>query len=164
MLLKKSQNSQKKTCVGVFFYRKETQTQVFSCDFLEILNSNSGQQLLLIFILQSLDRCFPYFQQMLITIKYTYIQITDTCILKSVHNYVICTLQQQFFTVFDGSCARSAATDWNNAKSFVVAFSQSWNKFYLKSFKEPQIYDVHTEGRLVISPVLNVWPLIIGNK
>ena len=42
-----------------------------------------------------------------------------------------------FFTVFDGSCARSAAADWNNAKRFVIAFSQSWNRFYLKSFKEP---------------------------
>ena len=36
---------------------------------------------------------------------------------------------------------------------FLVAFSQSWNRFYLKSFKEPYIYDVHTEGGLVISPV-----------
>ena len=43
----------------------------------------------------------------------------------------------KFFTVFDGSCARSAVTDWNNAKRFVVAFSQSRNRFYLKSFKEP---------------------------
>ena len=43
----------------------------------------------------------------------------------------------KFFTVFDGSCTRSAAADWNNAKRFVIAFSQSWNRFYLKSFKEP---------------------------
>ena len=28
------------TCVGVFFYRKETPTQVFSCEFLEIRNSS----------------------------------------------------------------------------------------------------------------------------
>ena len=34
-----------------------------------------------------------------------------------------------------------------------IAFNQSWNRFYLKSFKEPYIYDVHTEGGLVISPV-----------
>ena len=58
-----------------------------------------------------------------------------------------------FFTVFNDSCTRSAARDWNNAKRFLVAFSQSWNRFYLKSFKEPYIYDVHTEGGLVISPV-----------
>ena len=61
----------------------------------------------------------------------------------------------KFFTVFNNSCTRSAARDWNNAKRFLVAFSQSWNKFYLKSFKEPYIYDVHTEGDLVISPVLS---------
>ena len=61
----------------------------------------------------------------------------------------------KFFTVFNGSCTRSAAKDWNNAKHFLVAFSQSWNRFYLKSFKEPYIYDVHTEGDLVISPVLS---------
>ena len=61
----------------------------------------------------------------------------------------------KFFTVFNNSCTRSAARDWNNAKRFLVAFSQSWNRFYLKSFKEPYIYDVHTEGDLVISPVLS---------
>ena len=59
----------------------------------------------------------------------------------------------KFLTVFNGSGTRSAARDWNNAKRFLVAFSQSWNRFYLKSFKEPYIYDVHTEGGLVISPV-----------
>ena len=58
-----------------------------------------------------------------------------------------------FFTVFNDSCTRSAARDWNNAKRFLVAFSQSWNRFYLKSFKEPSIYDVLTEGGPVISPV-----------
>ena len=47
----------------------------------------------------------------------------------------------------------SAARDWNNAKRFLVAFSQSWNRFYLKSFKEPSIYDVLTKGGPVISPV-----------
>ena len=59
----------------------------------------------------------------------------------------------KFFTVFNEGCTRSAARDWNNAIHFLVAFSQSWNRFYLKSFKEPYIYDVHTEGDLVISPV-----------
>ena len=43
----------------------------------------------------------------------------------------------KFLTVFNGSGTRSAARDWNNAKRFLVAFSQSWNRFYLKSFKEP---------------------------
>ena len=43
----------------------------------------------------------------------------------------------KFFTVFNDSCTRSAARDWNNAKRFLVAFSQSWNRFYVKSFKEP---------------------------
>ena len=60
----------------------------------------------------------------------------------------------KFFTVFNGSCTRSAAIDWNNAKCFLVDFSESWNRFYLKSFKEPYIYDVHTEGAFVISPAL----------
>ena len=59
----------------------------------------------------------------------------------------------KFFTVFNDSCTRSAARDWNNAKRFLVAFSQSWNRFYLKSFKEPYISDVHTEGGLVIIPM-----------
>ena len=59
----------------------------------------------------------------------------------------------RFFTVFNEGCTRSAARDWNNAKHFLVAFSQSWTRFYLKSFKEPYIYDEHMEGNLVISPV-----------
>ena len=59
----------------------------------------------------------------------------------------------RFFTVFNEGCTRSAARDWNNAKHFLVAFSQSWNRLYLKLFKEPYIYDVHTKGGLVISPV-----------
>ena len=49
------------------------------------------------FILESLHRCFRYFQQKLIRINYTYIQITDRCILNNIHNYVICNLQQQVF-------------------------------------------------------------------
>ena len=65
--------------------------------------------------------------------------------------FVLCT--NKFFTVFNDICTRSPARDWNNAKRFLVAFSQSWNRFYLKSFKEPYIYDVHTEGGLVTSPV-----------
>ena len=60
---------------------------------------------------------------------------------------------KKFFTVFNDSCTRSAARDWNNAKRFLVAFSQSWNRFYLKSFKKPCIQDVHTEGGLVIIPM-----------
>ena len=59
----------------------------------------------------------------------------------------------KFFTVFNDSCTRSAARDWNNAKRFLVAFSQRWNRFCLKLFKEPYIYEAHTEGGLVISPV-----------
>ena len=55
-----------------------------------------------------------------------------------------------FFTVFNDSCTRSAAGDWNNAKRYS---SQIWNRFYLKSFKEPYIYDDHTERGLVISHV-----------
>ena len=35
----------------------------------------------------------------------------------------------------------------------LIAFCQSWNRFYLKSFKEPYSCDVHTEGGLVISSV-----------
>ena len=58
-----------------------------------------------------------------------------------------------FFTVFNDICTRSPARDWNNAKRFLVAFSQSWNRFYLKSFKEPYIYNGHTEGGVVISPL-----------
>ena len=41
----------------------------------------------------------------------------------------------------------------NNAKRFLVSFSQSWNMFYLKSFKKPCFYDAHTEGGLVSSLV-----------
>ena len=63
--------------------------------------------------------------------------------------FVLCT--NKFFTVFNDICTRSPARDWNNAKRFLVAFSQSLNRFYLKSFKEPYIYDVHTEGGLVIN-------------
>ena len=59
----------------------------------------------------------------------------------------------KFLSVFNDSRTRSAARDWNDAKRFLIAFSQSWNRFYLKSFKEPYIYDVHTEGGLVISAV-----------
>ena len=59
----------------------------------------------------------------------------------------------KFFTVFNESCTRWVARDWNNATRFLAAFSQSWNRFYLESFKEPYIYDVHMEGGLVLSPV-----------
>ena len=59
----------------------------------------------------------------------------------------------KFFTIFNDSCTRSVASDWNNAKRFLVAFSQSWNRFYLKSFKEPYIFDFSTEEGLLISPV-----------
>ena len=62
------------------------------------------------------------------------------------------TYSNKFFTVFNDSCTRSAARDWNNTKHFLVAFSQSWNRFYLKSFKERRIYDVHIEGGLAIRP------------
>ena len=62
----------------------------------------------------------------------------------------------RFFTVFNEGCTRSAARDWNNAKHFLVAFSQSWNRFYLKSLKEPFIYGAHTERGLIISPVFAV--------
>ena len=40
MFLKKLKNSLENTCVGVSFYRKETPTQVFSFEFLEILNNS----------------------------------------------------------------------------------------------------------------------------
>ena len=60
---------------------------------------------------------------------------------------------KKFFTVFNNSCTRSVARDWNNAERFLVAFSQSWNRFYLKFFKAPYIYEVHKEGGLVIVPV-----------
>ena len=60
---------------------------------------------------------------------------------------------KKFYTVFNDTCTRSAVRDWNNAKRFLVAFSRSWISFYLKSFKKPYIYDVHTERGLVISPV-----------
>ena len=49
--------------------------------------------------------------------------------------------------------AQGQQQDTGITTRFLVAFSQSWNRFYLKSFKEPYIYDVHTEGGLVISPV-----------
>ena len=62
-------------------------------------------------------------------------------------------LYGKFFIVFNDSCTRSAAIDWNNTKRFLVPFSQSWSRFYLKSFKEPYICGVHAEGGLVISPV-----------
>ena len=62
--------------------------------------------------------------------------------------FVLCS--NKFFTVFNDSCIRSAARGWNNAKRFLVAFSQSSNRFYLNSFKEPYIYDVHTEGVLLL--------------
>ena len=65
--------------------------------------------------------------------------------------FVLCS--NKFFTIFNDSCSRSVARDWNKAKRFLVAFSQSWNRFYLKSFKEPYIYDIHTEVGLVISPM-----------
>ena len=62
----------------------------------------------------------------------------------------------KFYTVFNETCARSAARDCNNAKRFLLAFSRSSNRFYLKPVKELKIYDFHTEGGrvLVISPVL----------
>ena len=59
----------------------------------------------------------------------------------------------KFLSVFNDSCTRSAARDWNDAKRFLIAFSQSWNRFYFKLFKEPYIYNVHREGGLVISTV-----------
>ena len=63
--------------------------------------------------------------------------------------YVIIILfvlySNEFYIVFNDTCTRSGARDWNNAKRFLVAFSLSWNKFYLKSFKEPYNYDVHTD-------------------
>ena len=68
------------------------------------------------------------------------------------HAIVLFVLYNKFFTGFHDSCARSAAKDWN-AKRYLVAFSQSLNSFYLKSFKEPYIYDVHSEGGLVVSPM-----------
>ena len=40
MFVKKLQHSQKNACDGVPFYWKETPTQVFSCEFLEILNNS----------------------------------------------------------------------------------------------------------------------------
>ena len=40
-------------------------------------------------------------------------------------------------------------------KGFLVAFSRNWNKFYVKSFKETYIYDVHTEG-MVRSPEISL--------
>ena len=52
----------------------------------------------------------------------------------------------KFYTVFNDTCTRSAARYWNDAKHFLIAFSRSWNRFYLKSFKEPYIYGVHTKG------------------
>ena len=60
---------------------------------------------------------------------------------------------KKFFTVFNNSCTMPVARDWNNAERFLVAFSQSWNRFYLKFFKGPYIYEVHKEGGLVIVPV-----------
>ena len=60
--------------------------------------------------------------------------------------------RKKFFTVFNNSCTRSVARDWNNAEHFLVV-SQSWNRFYLKLFKAPDIYEVHKEGGLVIVPV-----------
>ena len=59
----------------------------------------------------------------------------------------------KFFTVFNNRCTRSVARDWNNAKRFLVAFSQSWNRFYLKSIEVSIIYDVYTEWGLVVSSV-----------
>ena len=59
----------------------------------------------------------------------------------------------KFFALFNDSCTRLAARDWSNAKRFLVAFGQSWNRFYLKSFREQYIYNAHTEGGLAISPV-----------
>ena len=61
--------------------------------------------------------------------------------------------RNKFFNEFNDNCTRSTARDWNNTKDFLVVFGQSFNRFYLKSFKEPYIYDVHTEGGLVITPV-----------
>ena len=64
----------------------------------------------------------------------------------------------KFYTVFNDTSTRSAARYWNNARRFSVGFSRSWNRFYLKSFKYPYIYHVHTEeggggvGGLQISP------------
>ena len=40
--------------------------------------------------------------------------------------------------------AQGQQQDWNNAKCFLVYFSLTWKRGYLKSFKEPYIYDVHT--------------------
>ena len=43
----------------------------------------------------------------------------------------------RFYIVFNDICTRSAARYWNNARCFLVAFSQSWKRFYLKLFKDP---------------------------
>ena len=56
----------------------------------------------------------------------------------------------KFFTVFNDSCTKTTARNWNNAKLVLVAFWQNCNMFYLKSFKASTIYDVHMEGSFVI--------------
>ena len=49
----------------------------------------------------------------------------------------------RFYTVFNDTCTRSGARYRNIALGSLVVFSESWNRFYLKSFKELYIY-VHT--------------------
>ena len=63
-------------------------------------------------------------------------------------NFIAISFLQYLMTFAQGQQQDTGITT-----RFLVAFSQSWNRFYLKSFKEPYIYDVHTEGGLVISPV-----------
>ena len=66
------------------------------------------------------------------------------------NNYIIVILfvlySNKFYTVVNDTCTRLAVRDLNNAKRFLVAFSRSWNRLCLKSFKEPYIYDIHTNG------------------
>ena len=74
-------------------------------------------------------------------------QCTELCYL----NFIATSFLLNLMTVAQGQQQETGIT----LNIFLVAFSQSLNRFYLKSFKEPYIYDVHTEGDLVISPVLS---------
>ena len=129
------------------------------------LQNTSGRLLLLIFVLYSLDQCFSYFQQKLITIKEKYVivyychllltisyrKMTD--MLYKMYSIImfLALYSSKFYTVFNDTFRRLAARYYNNAKR-----QPKLNRFCLKLFKGQCIYEVHTErawGCLEVSQV-----------
>ena len=75
-----------------------------------------------------------------------WLQITDVLNTMYIIIMLFILYSDKLYTVFNDTCTRSAARYRNDSERFLVAFSRSWNKFYVKSLKRPYIYDIHTEG------------------